>query len=76
MPPRGLIYGVGINDADYFTYTSSVNEVGKRIYYTCPYYRCWTNMLARCYRTSSLTTRPTYIILYATQMKKLQSMRL
>ena len=60
MPPRGLIYGVGINDADYFTYSSYVNDVGKRIYVACPYYKCWTNMLSRCYNINIHKKKPTY----------------
>ncbi|MFT6988183.1 MAG: hypothetical protein ACJASL_000143 [Paraglaciecola sp.] len=41
---KKLIYGVGINDADYKV-LSIIN--GKKE--LCPFYRSWTNMLARCY---------------------------
>lgn len=45
---RGLVFGIGINDADYIT-KQIIN--GKEV--RCPYYRRWVNMLKRCYSTSS-----------------------
>lgn len=53
---RTLIYGVGINDADYVTNTT---VEGKKI--KCPYYRRWTSVLERCYSEKLHTSRPTYI---------------
>ena len=41
---KKLIYGVGFNDASYKV-LSIIN--GKKV--ICPFYRSWTNMLARCY---------------------------
>jgi len=41
---RKLVYGVGINDADYITQPSIK---GKQI--VCPIYRAWRAMLERCY---------------------------
>lgn len=53
---RGLIYGIGINDADYSTrYTVK----GKRV--MCPFYRTWMSMLVRCYSEKLQQSRPTYI---------------
>lgn len=44
-----LIYGVGINDADYLIYlTEMVAGVQKNIW-VCPFYILWKNMLRRCY---------------------------
>lgn len=48
-----LIYGVGINDADY---NVSVNKRvdGKMVtIWRCPYYNKWTYMLKRCYSKDS-----------------------
>lgn len=51
-----FVYGVGINDADYFV-QPRVN--GKVLW--CPYYRRWLNMLKRCYSAKEHEKRPTYI---------------
>jgi hypothetical protein len=51
-----LIYGVGINDADY-TVNPMIN--GKRR--ICPFYKVWVNMLVRCYSESFHKKTPTYI---------------
>jgi len=52
---RKLIYGVGINDADYET-QSRINGK-KRI---CPFYRKWFDMIVRCYSEKHLIKRPSY----------------
>lgn len=64
--PRKLIYGIGINDADYavVTYMSYYNETGKRVRkakWVCPFYIRWINMLTRCYSTKRIKRTPTYI---------------
>lgn len=52
---RTIIYGVGINDANYQVY----NKVdGKRV--KCPFYQRWANMIKRCYSSVNLIDRPTY----------------
>jgi hypothetical protein len=51
-----LIYGVGINDADYCT---NPTVSGKRV--ICKYYQTWYSMLQRCYSSKSQAKRPTYI---------------
>lgn len=53
---RKLIFGVGINDADYPVYRT-VN--GKLV--TCPFYRKWTHMLRRGYSKMYHERQPTYI---------------
>lgn len=53
---KKLVYGVGINDADY-TVCPTVN--GKQV--MCPFYRAWTNMLKRCYCTKYQASRQTYV---------------
>ncbi len=55
-----LVYGVGINDADY-----NINEYvtidGKRkIAWRCPFYRTWADMLKRCYSDKYQSKYPTY----------------
>ena len=58
---RKLLYGVGLNDADYPVQIMRVNDEGKteRIS-TCPYYSRWYDILRRCYNKKSLRKRPTY----------------
>lgn len=53
---RRLVYGVGVNDADYAVYPI-VN--GNRI--KCPFHRCWQSMLHRCYSAKAQSSQPTYI---------------
>jgi len=60
-----LVYGVGINDADYVVVKRETVEVnGKRKrkqVWICPYYRTWKGMLERCYSTKFQERCPTYI---------------
>lgn len=51
-----LVYGVGINDADYSVTTA---KEGKRV--MCPMYQRWANMLQRCYDPKKHEKQPTYI---------------
>jgi len=51
-----LVYGVGINDADY---TVQPVVFGKQI--KCPFYGAWKDMLSRCYDPKYLAKYPTYI---------------
>ena len=52
-----LVYGVGVNDADYVT--GGRNPDGKR--WVCPFYRAWSSMLQRAYCPKFHARRPTYI---------------
>ena len=52
---KKLVYGVGINDADYAI--SSLAD-GKRV--LCPYYSKWRGILMRCYSEDSRKRQPTY----------------
>ena len=56
MGGKSLIYGVGVNDADYVT-KPCVN--GKQV--ACKYYITWKNMLTRCYSKEYHQRYPTYI---------------
>lgn len=65
MKIKKLVYGVGINDADYVVQVyETVGYVdGKRkrkLVWCCPYYRAWTSMLKRCYSVKYQEKRPTY----------------
>lgn len=57
MKQKKLVYGVGINDADY-----NVQKVeGGKTVWRCPFYSYWTNMLKRCYCVAYQKGRPTYV---------------
>ena len=51
-----LIYGVGINDADYAV-GPKIN--GKQLW--CPFYKTWHRMIMRCYSVKSLKAKPGYL---------------
>jgi hypothetical protein len=53
---ESLVYGVGINDADYQVSTRDKN--GKE--WRCPFYKTWKNMLARCYSPAFQRNQPLY----------------
>lgn len=55
MVTSKLVYGVGINDADYAV-QPTIN--GKRI--ACPFYKTWMSVLARVYSDKLKLGRPTY----------------
>ena len=66
MKVKKLVFGVGINDADYavqkFETVGYVNGKQKRkLVWTCPYYRAWTNMINRCYSIKYQERHKTYI---------------
>ena len=55
-----LVYGVGVNDADYsVTRWGIVNGKRKQVW-ECPFYRTWRNMLVRCYSEKCQLKHPTY----------------
>lgn len=65
MKTRKLLYGIGINDADYVVARSeTIGYVnGKRkqkMIWRCPYYRAWEGMLMRCYSSKYQEKYPTY----------------
>ena len=51
---NGLVYEVGINDADYVVQDNSIG-------WMCPFYSTWHNMLLRCYSAVYHKRQPTYI---------------
>lgn len=50
-----LVYGVGINDADYHVV---FQEHGKR--WVCPIYQAWSDMIRRCHNKKRQERHPTY----------------
>ena len=66
MKAKKLVFGVGINDADYIVQknetTGYVNGVRKqKLVWICPYYTTWWNMLQRCYSHKFQERNPTYV---------------
>ena len=64
MEPKKLVYGVGINDADYVVEKKeTIEENGKRkqrLVWRCPFYQTWKSMLERCYSAKYQKRQPTY----------------
>ncbi len=65
MKPKKLVFGVGINDADYVVKKNeTVGYVdGKRklkMVWICPFYQAWKHMLERCYSAKLQDVRQTY----------------
>ena len=66
VKPRKLVYGVGVNDADYAVAEFvTVGYVGgkrkQKKVWACPYYGVWADMLKRCYSTKYQEGSPTYV---------------
>lgn len=60
-----LVYGVGINDADYIVVVNEIvdftdGKYKQKAVWRCPFYGRWTNMLLRCYSESYQLKYPTY----------------
>ena len=60
MKKRKLVYGVGINDADYSIATSELIDGKWKITWRCPFYVKWTSMLMRSYQVKHKIRFPTY----------------
>lgn len=64
-----LIYGVGINDADYVVkkWENYKDDSGKRrqkLLWSCPFYEKWKHMLERCYSQKCHSRQPAYVGCY------------
>ena len=55
-----LVYGVGINDADYNVYDYGIVDGKRKIVRICPFYQTWKHMLERCYSDKYQSKYPTY----------------
>lgn len=67
MKEANLVYGVGVNDANYkLTIREPTGTLNKdstkkyKIVWRCPYYVKWFGMLKRCYSKKFKTSNPTY----------------
>ena len=59
MKVKGLVYGVGINDADY-TPSRSKTVNGKTKTVWCSFYSRWRTLIQRCYSEELHTRKPSY----------------
>lgn len=63
---RRLVYGIGINDADYLVYRKAglfidMNGNSQSLpAWECPFYKRWKSMLQRCGSAKEQMRRPTY----------------
>ena len=55
-----LVYGVGINDANYQVFNHEIVNGHRKQLWFCPYYRKWKGMLERCYSKKRLERCPIY----------------
>lgn len=64
MKNKKLVYGVGINDADYVVQRKETIEADgkkvRRVVWVCPFYQTWSAMLKRCYSIKYQHCNPTY----------------
>ena len=63
MRPKKLVYGVGINDADYVTQrfeTIGCADGKQKLVWKCLFYQTWSDMLKRCYSEKYQEKKPTY----------------
>jgi len=65
-----LVFGVGINDADYNVYKTDSSDGKWKIIWKCPFYVTWTNMLNRCYGKKYKEKQPTYAGCYVQESWK------
>lgn len=56
-----LIFGVGINDADYNVYQYVYVGGKRKLSWYCPFYVKWRSMIERCYSLRCQIKHPTYI---------------
>lgn len=65
MAIKKLLYGVGVNDADYavdkrVTVSPKGAKRSQKVIWSCPYYARWKEILRRCYSENHLKKRPDY----------------
>lgn len=63
---KKLVYGVGVNDADYVVQIKETvikyarHKLKQKLIWVCPFYSKWIGMLERCYSEKYIAKRPTY----------------
>lgn len=60
MTGNTLVYGVGLNDADYVTQRYEQVDGKQKLVWACPIYQTWKRMLKRANCKAYLAERPTY----------------
>lgn len=66
MKTKKLIYGFGINDADYVVQreetlsTTSTGVRTRKVTWVCPYYSRWVGIITRCYSKKFKAANPSY----------------
>lgn len=55
-----LVYGVGVNDAEYLVEVRAVVDGKRKAIWRCPFYRTWREMVKRCYSRKLHAKFPTY----------------
>lgn len=55
-----LVYGVGVNDADYVVSKEAVVNGNRKHVSLCPFYSAWRGMLDRCYNKNRTAKNKTY----------------
>ena len=55
-----LVFGVGINDADYNVVEYAIVDGKWKIVWRCPFYKTWGSMLKRCYSEKLQIINTTY----------------
>lgn len=65
-----LIFGFGINDADYSVAKTEIQNGKHVIVWRCPFYQTWTDMLRRCYSRRVQLKKPTYVGCYTDEVWK------
>lgn len=60
MKEKKLVFGVGINDADYDVSKSALIDGKWKKVWNCPFHIKWFEMIRRCYSLTYKSTHPTY----------------
>ena len=58
---KKLVFGMGINDADYKLSHREVINNKRKMLWRCPFYTSWAGMLKRCYSQRYHEKFPTYV---------------
>lgn len=61
MKTPGIVYGVGISDANYSTHKYTYRDGKRKLIWLCPIYRTWRAMLERAYCPKYHTKEPSYL---------------
>ena len=57
---KDMVYGVGINDAEYSVHEYKKINGRRKTVWRCPYYNRWIDILKRCYSKGFHSKNPTY----------------